>query len=162
MQPIVLNVTFTEQYIGRYQDRLELQFYDEQLKKAFIISRTLRAIVGDPIAHEQLKARTPYVPRVRTRREPEAKVTEGVAPPSLNAIPYVAKLPRASIPAQLLAALSLSSHPTRETLDSIKRVYLPKILDSETHGRHFKTLLWIEEHKMEYVLIPRNLIFLTY
>jgi len=151
LRPIVLSISFTQQYIGRYQDRLELQFYDEHLKKGFIITRTLRAVVGDPVAHEQLKARILYIPWVRTRREPEIKVTEGIAPPSLNAIPYVTKLPRASIPAQLLTTLNLSSQPTQETLNSVKRGYLPNALNSETHSKHFKTLIWIEEHKMEYV-----------
>ncbi|KXN81887.1 Putative helicase mov-10-B.1 [Leucoagaricus sp. SymC.cos] len=147
--PIVLSITFVQENIGRYQDRLELQFEDEQLKRAFIISRTLRAIVGDRAAHEELKARIPYVPRVRAQREPETKVVEGIAPLSLNAIPYVTKLPRSAIPARLLAVLSLSSQPTRENLESIKHGYLPKLLTSKTHGEHFKTLLWIEEHKME-------------
>jgi len=159
LRHIVLSILFTQQYIGRYQDRLELQFYDEHLKKGFIIARTLRATIGDPVAHEQLKARIPYVPRVRTRREPETKVTEGIAPPSLNAIPYVKKLPRASISAQLLATLNLSSHPTQETLNSVKRGYLPNVLNSETHSRHFKTLLWIEEHQMEYVPVSTALMF---
>ncbi|KAF5351162.1 hypothetical protein D9756_008289 [Leucocoprinus leucothites] len=148
-QPIIVNITFTDQHIGRYQDRLEFEFEDQQLKKTFIVSRTVRAIIGDRTAHEQLKARAPYVPRIRTRREPETKVVEGVAPPSLNAIPYVTKLPRAAIPPQLLATLTLSSRPTRETLESIKRAFLPRLLDAETHGRHFKTLIWIEEHQME-------------
>lgn len=130
---------------------IEFQFMDEQLKKAFVISRTVRVIVGDSTAHEQLKARAPYVPRVRTRRAPETNVVEGVAAPSLNAIPYVTRLPRAAIPPHLLATLALSSHPTRENLESIRRGFLPRVLDSETHGRHFKALLWVEEHKMEYV-----------
>jgi helicase MOV-10 len=149
--PIVVAVTFTQEHIGRYQEMIEFQFMDEQLNKAFSISRTVRAIVGDRTAHEQLKARVPYAPRVRRQREPETKVVEGVTAPSLNAIPYVTKLPRAAIPTHLLATLALSSYPTRENLESIKRGFLPKLLDSETHGRHFKALLWIEEHKMEYV-----------
>ncbi|KAJ3568894.1 hypothetical protein NP233_g5410 [Leucocoprinus birnbaumii] len=148
-QPIAVKVTFIGQYIGRYQDRLEFQFEDQQLRKAFIISRTVRAIIGDRTVHEQLKARAPYVPRIRTRREPETKVIEGIAPPSLNAIPYVVKLPRAMIPSQLLSTLTLSSQPSHETIESIKRGFLPRLLDSDTHGRHFKNLLWIEEHKME-------------
>lgn len=141
---------FKEAYIGRYQDRVELQFEDEQLKKTFIISRTVRAIVGDRTAHEELKARAPYVSRVRANRQEEKKVTEGAPPSSLNAIPYVTKLPPANIPSHLLATLSISSHPTNENLKTIQRSFLPSLLSTETHGRHFKVLLWIEEHKMEY------------
>ncbi|KXN81885.1 Putative helicase mov-10-B.1 [Leucoagaricus sp. SymC.cos] len=148
-RPIVLNVTFIQGYIGRYQDRIELQFEDEQLRKSFIISRTARAIVGDRAAHEELKPRAPYVPRVRLNRQPETHVVEGVAAPSLNAIPYVTRLPLATIPKHLLSTLALSSYPTKDNLNSIKRGFLPQTFDSTTHGRHFEALLWIEEHKME-------------
>ncbi|KAF9440816.1 P-loop containing nucleoside triphosphate hydrolase protein, partial [Macrolepiota fuliginosa MF-IS2] len=148
-RPILVNITFKQKYIGRYQDRIELQFEDRQLRKAFIISRTAKAIVGDRAIHEQLKAKAPYVPRVRTTREPEVQVTEGAAAPSLNAIPYVTRLPPAVIPTHLLSALSISSQPTKENLSSIRRGFLPATLDAETHGRHFKALLWIEEHQME-------------
>ncbi|KAF9440154.1 hypothetical protein P691DRAFT_783172, partial [Macrolepiota fuliginosa MF-IS2] len=147
--PILVTVAFTQEYVGRYQDRIEFQFQDQQLKKDFIISRTAKATVGDRTVHEQLKAKAPYVPRVRTTREPEVKVTEGPAAPSLNAIPYATKLPQAAIPSHLLSALSISSQPTKENLSSIQRGFLPAMLGAETHGRHFKALLWIEEHKME-------------
>ncbi|KAJ3561910.1 hypothetical protein NP233_g9904 [Leucocoprinus birnbaumii] len=148
-RPIVIKMTFAQGYIGRYQERVELQFEDEQLRKRFIIARTLRAIIGDATTHEELKARAPYTPRDRSKRQPEVNVVEGVAAPSLNAIPYVTKLPLANIPKHLLSTLSSSSHATRENLNSIQRAFLPRLLDSESHGRHFEALLWIEEHKME-------------
>jgi helicase MOV-10 len=145
-----VNLKFSQEFIGRYKDHIELRFKDQQLKKEFIISRTARAIVGDRNAHEQLKARVPYVPRVRNRnREPETRIVEGEAPPSLNAIPYATRLPKAAIPAHLLSTLNASSRGTKENVDSIQNGFLPKILNSETHGRHFKNLIWVEEQQME-------------
>ncbi|KAF9440813.1 hypothetical protein P691DRAFT_686384, partial [Macrolepiota fuliginosa MF-IS2] len=96
-----------------------------------------------------MKPRIPYVPRVRAPREPETKVVEGTAPPSLNAIPYVSKLPKADIPKHLLSTLTVSSAPSKENIQSIERAFLPKVLDADSHGRHLKVLLWIEEYKME-------------
>lgn len=145
-----MNIKFSQEFIGRYQDRIEIHFKDQQLNKEFIISRTARAIVGDRNAHEELKARVPYVPRVRNKnREPETKIVEGEAAPSLNAIPYVTKLPKASIPAHLLSTLNASSRSSKENVDSIQKGFLPKVLSSETHGRHFKNLIWVEEQQME-------------
>lgn len=147
-----IHVTFKQEYIGRYQDRIEVQFEDSTLKKRFLITRTAQVIVGDPSMHDQLKPRMPYVPRVRAPREPETRVVEGVAPSSQSAIPYVSKLPKADIPKRLFSALTTSSTPSKENIGSIQRAFLPGALDAESHGRHFKVLLWIEEHKMEYVL----------
>ncbi|KAF9444106.1 hypothetical protein P691DRAFT_838726 [Macrolepiota fuliginosa MF-IS2] len=150
LHPIKITVTFKQEYIGRYQDRLEVQFEDAALKKRFLISRMAQAIVGDPSMHDQMKPRTPYVPRVRAPREPETKVVEGTAPPSLNAIPYVSRLPKADIPKHLLSALTVFSTPSKENIQSIVRAFLPKVLDADSHGRHLKILLWIEEYKVEY------------
>lgn len=96
----------------------------------------------------------PYIPRIRAPREPEIQVIEGVPPPSLSAITYVSTLPKADIPGHLLSALAVSSGPStsEENIQSVQRAFLPKIFDAESHGRHFKTLLWIEEYKMGCVI----------
>jgi len=143
-----LKITFQQPHIGRYEDRLELLFEDTQLKKQFIISRTLKAIVGNKTDHEALKPKSPYIPRPRTTRQPEKKIVEGVAPPALDAIPYVGRLPRAEIPKPLLSVLS-GSETVAQQIAHIRRVFIPQILNSDTYGRHFKHLLWIEEFKME-------------
>ena len=62
---IKIVVKFKQEFIGRYQDRLEVQFEDVALKKQFMISRMVEAIVGDPSVHNILRPRAPYVPRVR-------------------------------------------------------------------------------------------------
>jgi helicase MOV-10 len=153
LHPLRINVKFREEYIGHYQDRIEIQLEEKRLKKAFNISRMVYAIVGDPSLREQLKPRQPYIPRIRGPREPETRVIGGVPPPSLQAIPYVSRLPTADIPKHLLSSLAASSTPSTENVQMIQDTYLPKLFDAQSHGRHFNVLVWIEEHKMEYVLV---------
>ena len=124
-----------------------MTFEDVQLKKRFLISRAICVIVGNKEDHEKLKASAPYIPRRRTERKPEGRITEGIKPPVLTAIPYVTRLPEAAIPSGLLAMLSERS--SKETVARLKRAYLPAVLDSETFARHFRTLIWIEEQRTE-------------
>lgn len=141
-------IKFSEIDHGRYEDRLEILFEDSSLGyQRFVIVRPLKAIVGNKADYELLKAYAPFVPRKRIVREPETQVLEGVLPPTLKAIPYVVALCRADIPKPL--AVSLSTGPMQEVVSRIRRVFLPRIWDSNTYGRHFKNLLWVEEYRME-------------
>jgi hypothetical protein len=145
-----VRIDFENSFLGRYEDRLELVFEDTQLKKRFMISRPLQVVVGSKAEHEALRPRIPYAPRPRTARDAVTTTVKGVAPPATNAIPYVGALPRALPPAQLLAVLN-RSEPAKKQVDHVKRVHLPQELSSSTYARNFKTLLWVEEHKAEYV-----------
>ncbi|PFH46786.1 hypothetical protein AMATHDRAFT_50790 [Amanita thiersii Skay4041] len=138
-QSVKLIITLNQQYIGRYEDRLEFVLKDIQLRKRFFISRSVRAIVGNREDHEKLKPKAPYVPKKWTKRS--------VKPPSLQAIPYIGTLPRAHIPRTISAILAEGS--VKEITSHIKRTFLPAVLDSDTFGRHFKALLWVEETRME-------------
>lgn len=144
---VKLIVALSQMHIGRYEDRLELTFEDIQLRKTFLISRPVRAIVGNQQDHEQLKAKAPYIPRPRTERKKERSITEGEEPPSLKIIPYVDRLPKAPIPQNLLSILSERS--TKDIVDGLRRAYLPTELNADTYARYFKTLIWIEEHRTE-------------
>lgn len=142
---------FRQSRIGRYEERVEFVFEDTQLRKRFIISRALKAIVGSKADHKALRPSVPYVARKRGNRQREDHVVEGVAPPSLKAIPYVGKLPLALVPSPLV---NLLRGPGRveEKIDDVRTMFIPQQLNVETYGRHFKHLLWIEELKMEYVI----------
>lgn len=146
-KPITIRVEFQQTNNGRYEDRAEFLFEDIQLKKKFFISRALRVIVGNKADHELLRPRAPYVPKERLERQLELNIIEGVAPPSLKAIPYVFKLPEAPIPKALLSTLSNGS--VSEMVNRVRKVYLPAVLNSDTYPRHFKHLLWVEEFRME-------------
>jgi len=148
-RPVALRVTFCQNYAGRCQDRIELLFEDKQLQTRFLITRPLLGVVGDKADYELLKPTAPYVPRNKSKRQSETKVVEGVMPPSLNAIPYVGKLPHAPIPPQLISTLSTGS--AAHILSRVKTVFLPPTFDSQSYARHFKYLLWIEEHRAEHV-----------
>lgn len=150
-QPAVVTVNFARKDIGRYQDRLELEFEDLQTKKRFVISRLAQAIVGDPALHQQLKAKTPYSQRRPTQREPETNVVKGVKPPALKAISYVKELPRPEIPSRLLSSLNASPPSSPRNVRAIQSTFLPRAFNEKSHGEHFKILIWIEEHRMEYV-----------
>ena len=145
---MVLSVTFKQAHIGRYEDRLELVFRDTQLGQQFIITRTFKAIVGDKALHEHLKPKMPYIPRARSARKEITEVVEGVKPPALTAIQYVAALPKAEIPVPLRKLLEGSESIGRIS-KQLKSAFLPAGLNSKTYGRFFKYLLWIEESKME-------------
>jgi helicase MOV-10 len=136
-------------YIGRYEDRLEMSFQDLQTKKKFFISRALRVIIGSKEGHEQLKASKPYVPRSAAPRKVERKIIRGIKPPALTSIPYVKKFKQALIPKRLQDAVSNGSTP--EIIERTRSDFLPPTLDSQSHARHFKTLLWVEEQRAQYV-----------
>ncbi|KAF8869389.1 AAA domain-containing protein [Infundibulicybe gibba] len=146
-QPVSLKVEFRGNHIGRYEDRLEVIFEDTALKKQFVISRPLRAIVGNPEDHEVLRPKAPYIPRSRTVRDVEKDIIGGVPPPSMEAVRYIAPLPRAIIPTELSSLLS-NNLPLSETIKRMRRLYLPSSLNGNTYGRHFKHLIWAEEYKM--------------
>jgi helicase MOV-10 len=143
-----LVIGFKQPFVGRYQDRLELLFEDTKLKKKFIITRALKAVVGDKNEHEKLQPKNPYVPRLVSKRSPVLEVVEGIKPPVTSVIPYVGQLPKANIPTRLKTIL-LSKDSTAKITTRIKDVFMPPVLDSKTYGQHFKYLIWIEETRME-------------
>lgn len=46
----------------------------------------------------------------------------------------------------------LESGSTKAQVENTKRSALPMSFDAATYGRHFKTLLWVEECQMEYAM----------
>ncbi|KAJ7054531.1 P-loop containing nucleoside triphosphate hydrolase protein [Mycena amicta] len=140
-------VTFRQGFLGRAEDLLEIIFEDVQLRKRFAIVRTLSGHVGNREDHDAIRPVAPYVPRKRTDRQPETTVVEGVFPQSRKAVPYVGTLPKAPIPTNLASILSTGN--TKNIVDTVRKLYLPSVFDSNGYGRHFKQLLWIEEHRME-------------
>ncbi|CAK5278901.1 unnamed protein product, partial [Mycena citricolor] len=146
-QTLNFTVSMCQSHNGRAQDRLELEFEDRQLGRRFVIMRTLAVIVGDRDDHENLRPSAPYVPRKRTARQPETNVVEGVAPPSLRVIRYVVVLPESPIPKALSAALATGT--ASSIVQNMRTVFLPPVLNSDAYPRHFKHLIWIEEHQME-------------
>jgi helicase MOV-10 len=148
-QQLTITTVFTSPFRGRFQDRIELVFEDQSLNQRFVIIRLVKAISGDRADHELLQPRAPYVPRQRTLRDPEIEVIPGIKAPSLGVIPWVIPLPEAPIPHGISNAVATGT--TKEIVSRLEKSFLPNVLTSETYGRHFKTLLWVEEYRTEYV-----------
>jgi len=133
---------------GRHEDRLELIFEDVQLKKRFLISRPVKANVGDKAELDALKPTAPYIPRIKRERREIERFVEGVAPPSVDAIPFVVNLPYAAIPATLVRLLS-SAEVAKAQVKQLQKFVLPAQLSTSTYARFFKTLVWTEEYQSE-------------
>lgn len=146
--PLTLHIRFKQPYIGRYEDRLELLFDDTQLKKRFIITRALKAIVGNKDEHEELKPKIPYNLRSMSKRSPILEVVQGIKPPANFIITYKARLPIAHIPSRLATILS-SRDSIAKIIAQVKSVFMPEVFNSKSYGQHFKQLLWIEEYRTE-------------
>ncbi|KAA1476102.1 P-loop containing nucleoside triphosphate hydrolase protein [Dentipellis sp. KUC8613] len=142
-----VTVALQQKTLGRWEDRLEVTLEDTLLGQRFTIVRSVRARIGSKSDYEALKPSAPYKPRPRGNRPQEKDVVEGIAPPALDAVRYVLSLPRAEIPKQIASIISTGS--VDKIVDQLKRTVLPPALTSESYGRFFKILLWVEEHRME-------------
>ena len=145
-----VKVDFKHTLRGSYGARLEFWFQDTTLNQKFAIVRTASAIVGNKEDYDRLRPVAPFVPRKRTTREPETTIIEGVRPAPLGYVRYVVSLPESPIPGHISSALSQGSPDG--IVSYFRKSLLPRVLDSTTYGRHFKYLLWAEEHRSESVL----------
>ncbi|KAI0316313.1 P-loop containing nucleoside triphosphate hydrolase protein [Amylostereum chailletii] len=144
-------VTFRQTFRGQFDDRLEITFEETALSKKFVIVRLLKASVGSRLDYDVLRPSKPYyIAPNRTRREPEASVVPGVKPSAGRAVKWVTKLPTADMPKAISSVLS--SRSTRSVLSQLKTSILPNVLNANTYSRFYKTLIWVEEYRMEHDL----------
>ena len=149
--PSSLSIGFKQPYVGRYQDRLELLFEDTRLRKRFIITQDLKAIIGNKEEHEELQPKTPhsYILHSMSKRNPILEVVPGIKPLTTSSIIlYVIQLPKAHIPTDLGKILS-SEDSVAKMILRLKSDFMPQVFNSKSHGQHFKHLLWIEEFRAE-------------
>ncbi|KAL4247257.1 DNA2/NAM7 helicase family protein [Abortiporus biennis] len=144
---LLLSVSFSHSYRGSYATRIEIVFEDTSLRQRFTIVRNVKCLVGEQAEYEALKPVAPYKPKKRNARQPEIDVVPGIAPPSLNAIKYITKLPQFLIPEPVSKALSRGS--TEGIIEHFRTSLLPSRLAETTYGRHFKYLLWAEEYRSD-------------
>ena len=153
-----VTLSFSQEHLGIYDDRVELIFQDTRLRQKFVIARSVRAIVASP-DYKDLQPKTPFVPRKRTSRDREVVVVPGDPPPALGAVRYVVPLPHNRIPPYMTKILS-SSGSLAATIRQFRGSILPGTLQDTTYGRHFKALLWAEEYRSEWVsdgfFVPDN------
>jgi helicase MOV-10 len=127
-------------------ERIDFSLWSPITHRTFIISRTLRAIVGDPSVFEEFAPHAAYRPRVRRVYEPEpdnADIVEGPKPVQTTSTQWVKRLPVFAIPASVARACaddaSLEARKTRA------RALMPKVFTPETHAAYFSKLLHFEE-----------------
>ncbi|KAH9948068.1 P-loop containing nucleoside triphosphate hydrolase protein [Amylocystis lapponica] len=146
-QDTLVNVIFRHARRGRYEGRLELAFEDSSHKR-FIIVRQIRAIAGNPVDHQQLKPEVPFTGRKRVPWKSGRRLLPGRRPPAIDAVKWIRTLPLVPVPDDVNAALRAKG-TVEEITQYIREKILPATFDATTHGLHFKSLLWIEEYRME-------------
>jgi helicase MOV-10 len=144
-----VHLSFHHELFGIYEDRLELIFEDIKLRQRFLIARSVRAVVAGP-GYNDLLPKAPFIPRKRTSRNRTTNIEPGEAPPALGTIRYVVRLPDAPIPEYIAKMLS-NGGSLSSIFSQFRTSILPRKLQDTTYGRHFKALLWAEEHRSEYV-----------
>lgn len=146
-----IEVTFDpKDQAGILEERIDLRLGIESPTREFIISRTLRANVGDPELYAEFKPKTPYAPKVIHRpiaeTEPkEVDVVDGPKPPDMVAAQWARKLPRYDIPSEVAKAnVDDPSLPFGERRKRAKTL-MPDAFSVATHGKFFHRLLHFEE-----------------
>jgi helicase MOV-10 len=132
---------------GRFQDRVELVFFNTVDQRQFAIVKPVHITVGNRSDYERLEPVSPYIPKKKTKREQEKNVIEGLRPPPIAAVEWVKPLPEYLIPKPLQTILDIPSMKDRRRLLQIG--FVPPVLSSETHARRFHVLLHMEEHQSE-------------
>ena len=129
---------------GRFQDRLELTFYDPAHTKRFAITRRVSVIVGNREDYEAIKPTAPYIHKHKKVRDKVGSIDEGPKPPAIAGIEWKVKLSPYDINKNLERYLNMDDW--KERMKCIRSM-LPRELTCETYARQFHTLLHIEEHK---------------
>jgi helicase MOV-10 len=130
---------------GRFQDRLELMFYDTVTLRKFAIVKPLSIIVGNKEDYEILKPIAPYIPKKKLQREPIKQVTPGEPPEALAVVKWTAKLLPYELPKALKTILDMPV--VKERIRLLRSGFVPRGLSSESHARWFHVMLFIEEHQ---------------
>ncbi|KAI0336614.1 P-loop containing nucleoside triphosphate hydrolase protein [Cubamyces sp. BRFM 1775] len=145
-RPAQVAIRFSQHNRGRYDGRLEVTLKDTVTQRTFVILRQLCAVVGNPADHQLLRPKAPYVRRGRAPWRQGGAVVDGERPPALDAVKWVKKLPPSRIPGPLAAIIANGS--MRDIIVQTREQFLPPTLHADTHGTHFRVLLWIEEARM--------------
>jgi len=148
-RPRSLVIIFHPSYAGRYQDTLELVFFDMRKKQRFLITRRIRATVGSKDDHELLKPKSPYVRRKFTPFQFEGPIIRSLRPPTWSRTKWKAALPEFKAPDDLIhAAYRRDGNSTsRQSISE----FIPSSFNSATYGKCFQVMLHIEEEKMRLV-----------
>ncbi len=150
-RPHKVIITFHPSYAGRFEDTLELVFFDISQRCRFVIQRKVCATVGDLTDHEQLAPKAPYSQRKRRNIILDGPVIDRLGPPTWTRPNWKSELPGYKIPRKLVKTLyTPEGNLKRSALQDVKR-FMPSSFTTASYAWHFQTLVWLEEAQMTYV-----------
>lgn len=151
-----MTILFHPSFAGRFEDSLELVFFEMRSKTRFIITRPIVATVGSKSDHEQLKPKAPYVRRPFVRPAIEGPIIRSLRPPAWSPVKWVGLLPEFKAPAELIKAAFDSRKRDRDASlkGAILKDFMPASFNVDTYGKYFQVLLYIEEERMKSVNSP--------
>ncbi|KAE9391715.1 RNA helicase [Gymnopus androsaceus JB14] len=137
-RPRTLRVFFQPSYPGRYEDTLELVFWDRTERVRFVIHRRLLATVGDRNDHAQLQASAPYTRRKRIPLRIDGPIRRSLRPPSWTKTKWIAMLPKFDMPRKITDTLYKRDAKSRkETLAQDLDAYaMDEVLLKPSHPRY--------------------------
>ncbi|KIY67230.1 P-loop containing nucleoside triphosphate hydrolase protein [Cylindrobasidium torrendii FP15055 ss-10] len=148
-RPRVVSVTFQPSYAGRFDDTLELQFFDRAQKKKFIIHRSVSATVGDRADYEQLKPTAPYSKRRQRNISLDGPVKRSLRPAEWTPTEWKTRLGFFDIPAHIVRAVYTPEGYLRPDALKSALALMPSSFTCPTYGKRYQVMLWIEEQQMK-------------
>lgn len=142
-RPFTLRVRFHPSYAGRYEDTLELHFFDTINRVGFCIARRISATVGSREDHDLLQPITPYARRPRALVAFQGEVKPGWRPPVWTRTKWSGRLLDFKVPQDLADAVATEP---RRALRAVK-AFMPPFLSLDTYVQYFQVLTWIEEEQ---------------
>ncbi|KAG7439173.1 P-loop containing nucleoside triphosphate hydrolase protein [Guyanagaster necrorhizus] len=148
-QPHKIFITFHPSYAGRFEDTLELVFFDISQRRRFVIQRKVCATVGDLADHKQLAPKALYTQRKCRNIELDGPIKHSLRPPTWTPTKWVSKLPQFDIPQKLVSTLyTPEGYLKKSALQDVKQ-FLPSSFTTPTYAQHFQTLVYLEEQQMK-------------
>lgn len=148
-----VSVVFHPSYAGQYEDTLELVFWHCDLKRKFIITRQVKAIVGDREDHDQIRPSAPYTgPRdvPRFTADP-TKVVRSLRPLAWSETIWTERLPEYEIPEKVIQAAfapELVRKPNANMAKANVQRLMPSAFNVTTYATWWQVLLWVEEEQV--------------
>ncbi|KAF6753774.1 RNA helicase [Ephemerocybe angulata] len=148
-----LALVFHPSFAGQYEDTLEIIFWKhEDLDGTFLITRRVKATVGDRADHEQIRASAPYTgPRHVPKFNAEGvKVVQSLRPPTWTETVWTERLPEFKVPERIVEAAFAPNLERRQNVAkaNVQRL-MPAVFNLDTYATWWQVLLWVEEEQVK-------------
>ena len=150
-----VSVVFHPGYAGQFEDTLELVFWHLDLHHTFVITRRVKATIGDRDDHEEIKPQAPYtgprqVPRFNYDR---VRVVLSLRPPTWTETVWTERLPEYKVPEKVVEAAFGPPAPGKQKNPNAARAnvqrLMPAALNLDTYAIWWQVLLWVEEEQVK-------------